>query len=351
MTQSGSTLLRLLAVGIFLAQGDLVQSENERSNKVENSRRLIVCGKLGISDRKIELVKGDTTTNSQPYRGLFPWTAALGYQYTFLANSNEPVQQSVSDESSIESQPSYHADFRPLNSPPKNMSDVYWKCGGSLVTDIHVVTSAYCVVNTGRFVLSVVRLGDINLDDTVEDGTTPVNYQIDTWTAHPKFSTSPKVNDIAVIKLKRHVTFTDTIQPICLPLLGTFNTYNFTGYPADITGWGKTSFGGPKQTRLQNARVLILDQQVCREIYKGTEGVIIDHRVVCAGGNNGMNTCEGDAGGPLAILNPLTASFYLYGVVTYGYKCGEAGHPGVYTRVSEYTDFIVESIKAEYVIL
>lgn len=53
---------------------------------------------------------------------------------------------------------------------------------------------------------------------------------------------------------------------------------------------------------------------------------------------------QGDSGGPL--MWQSGDQYYLIGVVSYGYKCGEAGHPGVYTRVTYFVDWIVDKINS-----
>ena len=52
--------------------------------------------------------------------------------------------------------------------------------------------------------------------------------------------------------------------------------------------------------------------------------------------SGGKDSCQADSGGPLFTRNPFT----LVGIVSWGEGCGDPGYPGVYTRVSEYIDFI-----------
>lgn len=52
------------------------------------------------------------------------------------------------------------------------------------------------------------RMGDVYLDDTVDDGASPADYEVEWWVAHPEYALSPTVNDIAVIRLKTLVQFT-----------------------------------------------------------------------------------------------------------------------------------------------
>lgn len=54
----------------------------------------------------------------------------------------------------------------------------------------------------------------------------------------------------------------------------------------------------------------------------------------------------GDSGGPLmGTARNDTAQWYAEGVVSFGVKCGTEGWPGVYTKVSEYLDWIHENVR------
>lgn len=54
----------------------------------------------------------------------------------------------------------------------------------------------------------LVRLGDLHLDDRVNDGATPVDIAVENTYTHEKYSSSPITNDIALVRLKRTVQFT-----------------------------------------------------------------------------------------------------------------------------------------------
>jgi secreted trypsin-like serine protease len=58
--------------------------------------------------------------------------------------------------------------------------------------------------------------------------------------------------------------------------------------------------------------------------------------MLCAGAE-GKDACSRDSGGPLVALQSPPR---LIGIVIAGYKCGEAGFPGIYTRVTKYLDWI-----------
>lgn len=51
------------------------------------------------------------------------------------------------------------------------------------------------------------------MDETVEEGATPIDYEVDRLIPHPQFNS--KVNDIGIVRLKNKVTFTGKFKYIC----------------------------------------------------------------------------------------------------------------------------------------
>jgi transmembrane serine protease 9 len=112
-----------------------------------------------------------------------------------------------------------------------------------------------------------------------------------------------------------------------------------------VTGWGATELG-PRSQALLKAFLPPINNEECKEIYKDTTEIW--YKQMCAGGANKTDSCMGDSGGPLQSFgtyknNPRVIQ---YGVVSYGLKqCGTEGFPGVYTRISYYMDWILDTLR------
>ena len=76
---------------------------------------------------------------------------------------------------------------------------------------------------------------------------------------------------------------------------------------------------------------------------------------ICAGGEIGKGSCKGDSGGGLFYGNRLVEDsftetdqearpWFLLGIVSYGNPTCGIGKPEVYTKVSQYVDWIKKNI-------
>jgi secreted trypsin-like serine protease len=72
---------------------------------------------------------------------------------------------------------------------------------------------------------------------------------------------------------------------------------------------------------------------------------------MCAGGEEGRDSCVGDSGSALMReerpkIKGHVRQYKLIGVVSFGPRlCGTAGIPGVYTRIRHYLDWILENVR------
>ncbi|XP_053906502.1 transmembrane protease serine 9 isoform X2 [Cuculus canorus] len=210
-------------------------------------------------------------------------------------------------------------------------------CGAAILTEKWLVSAAHCFTEFQDPAMWAAYTGTTSLKGS-DSGA--VKMGIARIIPHPFYNADTADYDVAVLELKRPVTFTKYIQPVCLPEAGHH-------FPASkkclISGWGylREDFL-VKPEFLQKATVELLDQTLCSSLYSHA----LTDRMLCAGYLEGkIDSCQGDSGGPLVCQEP-SGKFFLAGIVSWGIGCAEARRPGVYTRVTKLRDWILDAISA-----
>ena len=201
-------------------------------------------------------------------------------------------------------------------------------CGGALISEKHVLTSASCAYFAYYYVVYV-HLGDTilgnDMDVTYTNTIAVTNFFIhQDYVNEFPYSSS----NIAILEMAEPVPLDlyPNIKPACLPDQGT----DFIGYTATLSGWGLDGVNG-YNTWLHEAQVSVVADEQCFGISPSE---------ICATGTlqGSEAPCLRDDGGALVINDP---SINNNGLTVGGIISVEDCYEGeTYTRVSFFVNWI-----------
>lgn len=140
--------------------------------------------------------------------------------------------------------------------------------------------------------------------------------------------------DIAILQLQNLVTFSDLVQPVCLPSAN-LNVFTLTGR---VVGWGKSESSDRNEVKPKQVEIPAHGNEDClfadyRFAQFGSQ------RTFCAG-ERGKTPCQGDSGGGFFTKNG-NSKWSIAGIVSAALiqECGQNDFV-LFTNVAKFTPWI-----------
>ncbi|KAF4020903.1 hypothetical protein G4228_012390 [Cervus hanglu yarkandensis] len=236
-----------------------------------------------------------------------------------------------------------------------------WFGSGALLSESWILTAAH-VLRSQRRDNTVTPVSKehvtvhLGLHD-VRDKSGAVNSSAARVVLHPDFNIQSYNHDIALVQLREPVPLGPRILPVCLPppepagpaphvlgLVAGWGISNPNVTVDEIIGSGTRTLSDV----LQYVKLPVVPHAECKTSYESRSGnYSVTENMFCAGYyEGGKDTCLGDSGGAFVILDDASQRWVAQGLVSWGgpEECGSKQVYGVYTKVSNYVDWVWEQM-------
>ncbi|CDF39590.1 unnamed protein product [Chondrus crispus] len=206
-------------------------------------------------------------------------------------------------------------------------------CSGSLISARWAITAAHCNINSDFRV----SLGSTHVTDGV---TRKVARVFRHPSYNPKRQDSPY--DIALVLLDgsapSSTRFIRVNNNASVPELEAFSR---------AFGYGQLREKELSAPVLRQVDVPVVPMPVCKDKYSMRSAPLAqelsDELQLCAGRpEGGCDACQGDSGGPLAVFDD-EGNLVQIGIVSFGIGCARPNFPGVYTRLSFFQQWMIDT--------
>ncbi len=211
-------------------------------------------------------------------------------------------------------------------------------CGATMIWEDIALSAAHCA---SYFTDEGILVGGTTIDGQSNDTR---YFSLVKDYIHPEYRNDPEhphsnSNDIVLL----HIVNGNVPPPYVQ--INTDPTVPSPGTELTVIGFGDTI----ENVQSASSQLLItsfntIPYSECLAYY-GSPNLVTDTNMVCAGTKEGgRDSCQGDSGGPVMIRNPDTNDYTQVGIVSFGDGCGKPNAPSVNTRVSNYIDWIQNTI-------
>ncbi|ESO84179.1 hypothetical protein LOTGIDRAFT_108162, partial [Lottia gigantea] len=212
-------------------------------------------------------------------------------------------------------------------------------CGGVILNSTWVLTAAHCVDGIRELDLHITAGGHFLQTPSEHQVTSNVLQKFMHPSYDPNFTGYP--NDLALLRLETAVLENVGIKYGSLPVDDTNDFIVNNG--CYITGWGDTEGSGQHSNALQVGSTNVVSNPDCISAHGLTGTFGIRETNICFGLSL-STSCNGDSGGP-AVCN-VTDTMYVVGIDSWRRTGCPTDYPSIYTRVSKYIDWILNTINA-----